>query len=295
MRANPGLVVIGAVLICAPRWRAAGQEEEPQLEQPGSKPPNERDQRILDLFTASRKSFTKDGRLRLEYDFETKQQDLVEDWKPEMKPQVQRLRWSRGSEGTPSTVEDGIVIGDYGEWIHEAVFLADGLEVTVDQMNVSPFKSGSIQAVVLYNEKKKLSLGVNAGAQAVVLKGSKFAKPPIPRNERTVTSCQRFKAGLRMRGTTLECVYEGRKQSDTADNLKFTDGFDRGRVGLAWSGSIQCWIFNVTMEGRLDPEWTARALGETGGTKAEKKKAVATGKAPAKEKAAKKTDPAAKP
>jgi hypothetical protein len=294
MRTILGPVVIGVVVLGSPGRPVVGQQDEPQLEPAGEKL-SERDQRILDLFVASRKSFTKDGRLRLEYDFETKQQDLVEDWKPDLKPQVQRIRWSRGAEGTPSTVEDGIVIGDYGEWFHEAVFLTDGLEVTVDQMNLSPFKPGSIQAVVLYNEKKKMSLGVNAGAQAVVLKGWKHAKNPIPRNERPVTSCQRFKAGLRMKATTLECVLEGRKLSDTAQNVKFTDGFDRGRVGLAWSGSIQCWIFNVVMEGRLDPEWTAKALGEVVDSKAEKKKAGPKEKAQPKEKVAKKTAPAAKP
>jgi hypothetical protein len=250
---------------------AEEKKDKAKKEDADVKQPNERESRILELFTATKKNFTKDGRLQLVYSFETRQQDLVEDWSPALDAKNPRIRWTRPGEYTWSALEYGIIIGDYGEWMHEATFLADGLEVTVDQSNAAAYKAGTISAAVLYNDKKKLSLGVNAGAQAVVLKGFRLAKPPIPRAERKVLSNQRYKAGYRIKGSVIECILNGSKLGDTADNVKFTDGFDRGRVGLAWSGSVQSFIHQVTIKGTLDPEWVQKALGEIDTSKADKK------------------------
>ena len=90
----------------------------------------ERENRILELFSSTSKKFNGEA-IELVYSFETKQEDLVSDWKPDMRPNDLRIRWSRGLEGTWTTVEDGIVLGDNGEWLHKAVFLPD-VEMEVD-------------------------------------------------------------------------------------------------------------------------------------------------------------------
>jgi len=50
--------------------------------------------------------------------------------------------------------------------------------------------------------------------------------------------------------------------ADTAKSPGFTSGFDNGHIGLSWGGSIQCFVFNITFSGRLDPDWRAEQLGE---------------------------------
>jgi hypothetical protein len=77
----------------------------------------------------------------------------------------------------------------------------------------------------------------------------------------------------------IECILNGSKLSDTAENVKFTEGFDRGRVGLAWSGSVQSFIHQVTIKGTLDPEWVQKALGEVDTSKTDKKKTKTVKKA----------------
>jgi hypothetical protein len=141
---------------------------------------SERDSQIMGLFTASQKSI-KDGRVRLVYNFESQGQELPDDWRPALDPKNMRVRWLRGMEGTPTSIEHGICIGDYGEWIHEAVFLPEGMEVTVDLMNYSPYKQGSVCGPTFVNEKKKMSLGSNMGHQIICLRGWKPAKPPHPK------------------------------------------------------------------------------------------------------------------
>jgi hypothetical protein len=229
-------------------------------DEPAAPAPTAEEQRLLGLFTASTKKIDK-GRLTLVYDFESQQKDLVFDWKPDFDEKNMRMRWARGIEGTATTVEHGIVIGDFGEWIHKGVFLADGLEVTVDTLSVAQWKPGNVCGPVLFNEKKKQSLGVSAGFQCVVLRGFKLAKKPHPAKEQALTVNQRYTQGFKIARNVLEAYYGQKKMNDTVSLPKFTEGFDKGHVGLAWSGSVQSFVFKVTISGRLDPEWVAKQLG----------------------------------
>ena len=257
-----GLLLILASPPVLPNPRPA----EPAPQDPDGKPStadknlSERQKKILDLFSATRKSF-KEGRLVLEYDFETQNQDLPDDWQPALNPSNMRIRWARGLEGTYSTVEHGIVVGDYGEWIHKAVFLPE-VEVEVDQLAVSQYKAGNIFAPVFYSDKKKLSLGANAGFQVVCLKGWKLAKQPLQKEERSTQANSRYPIGYKFKRGVFETYLRGKKQNDTSANPKYTAGFDSGHVGLAWSGSVQFFVFKVTIQGALDPAWIAKELKE---------------------------------
>jgi hypothetical protein len=226
--------------------------------------PTEREKKVLALFNATTKRF-KDGKISLEYSFEGRQaaaDDLVNDFRPALSETRNRVRWSKAAEGYWSTnYEQGLLIGDYGEWLHKAAFLND-VEMKVTMVRVSAVRPGTLVATVFHNPKKKLSIGVNSGYQAVCLKGWAQAKPPHPKTDKPLPqSHQRFTAGYRLNGKVLESQLNNRKTSDTAAAPKFTDGFDTGHPGLAWSGA-QCFILNLTIEGRLDPDWVAAQLGE---------------------------------
>ena len=75
---------------------------------------------------------------------------------------------------------------------------------------------------------------------------------------------ERFWVGYKYDGKVFECYHANRKTSDTSKSPKFTDGFDSGHAGLAWGGSIQSFVFKVTIEGKLDPDWVAKQLNESG-------------------------------
>lgn len=244
-------------------------------------------EKLLELFSASEKKFEGD-RIVLVYEFERRAEDLVSDWKPDLKPNDMRIRWARGIEGTATTVEYGLILGDYGEYLHKAVFLPD-IEVEVDWLPVSPHKAGNLVAPIFSNDKKKRAIGANAGSQAICIAARKHAKPPIPRTERTVVANTRYKVGYTFDGTRLECRLNGRKTADTLSAPKFTEGFDKGRVGLAWSGSVQYFLFKVTMKGKLDPAWVDAQLGTKTAAKKDPTPGAAT-KAPPTGKTTKKTE-----
>jgi len=241
-----------------------GKKDEKGKSAPFSYVPTDREKKVLDLFNATSKRF-KDGRISLDYNFEGRQaasDDLVNDWKPALSETRQRIRWSKAAEGYwTANYEQGLLIGDYGEWLHKAIFLPD-VEMKAIVVRVSQVRPGTMLATVFHNEKKKLSIGVNSGYQAVCLKGWAPAKAPYPKADRPMPqSHQRFTIGYRLNGKVLESQLNNRKTSDTAGAPKFTDGFDSGHPGLAWSGA-QCFILSVSIEGRLDPDWVAAQLGE---------------------------------
>ncbi len=228
----------------------------------------EREKSILELFKANEKTFRK-GRIYLKYDFERQIEDLVEDWSPTLAQAGMRVRWARGIEGMPTTVEHGIILGDYGEWIHKAVFVRD-LEVQADILSVARYKIGNILGPVFFSEKKKRSIGANAGSQIMSLAGWKHAKPPLGK-ERVIPSCDRHVIGYKYEGNLFETYVGKKKLNDTLKFPKLTDGMESGHVGMAWNGSIQCFLYSVTIEGTLDPAWVAKQLGESVPPKEEKK------------------------
>jgi len=108
-------------------------------------------------------------------------------------------------------------------------------------------------------------------------RGSVPPREPFPKNEKPIPLNQRHTVGYKLKGKVLESYLNNKKTSDTSTLPKFTDGFDTGQVGFSWSGSVQSFLFKVTMEGRLDPDWVAKQLGDKP-EKAEKGKKAAGAK-----------------
>jgi len=274
--------------LCAAFSSALSQDEPPEKDDEGEEGedepgPTEREKKVLALFKASKAYFEK-GRLILTYDFETKRDDLVEDWTPRPEDTKKRIRWS-GKEGPTRQSKDkkgnkievyvpGMVIADYGQWTHKAVFLPD-VEVEVTLYSMAQPRAGTIVAATFGSEKKKRALGVNGGYQAVCLGGAKPAhlKPPLPAADRPLTREVRQTIGFRYNGKLWESYKDGKKTGDTSGSPKFTEGFGPGQVGLAWNGQVVCFIHRVTIKGKLDADWVSAALGEkesdtkTGGKK----------------------------
>ena len=244
--------------------------------------PTEREKKVLALFKASKASFQQ-GRLVLTYDFETKNDELVLDWSPRPEDTKKRIRWS-GKEGPTRPSKDkqgkkievyvpGMVIADYGQWTHKAVFLPD-LEVEVTIYSMAQPRAGTVVAATFGSEQKKRALGVNGGYQAVCVGGAKPAhlKPPLPAADRPLVRELRQTIGFHYNGKLLESYKDGKKTGDTSGSPKFTEGFGPGQVGLAWNGQVVCFIHRVTIKGRLDPDWVSAALGEKGDPKTGGKK-----------------------
>jgi hypothetical protein len=265
-----GLILLLAV-IADPFWRGAiraqeaegektdGTDEESTSDFKSAKDLSESDRRILDLFKATEKRFEKDGKIYLRYDFERMKEDLVDDWSPDLKAAKNRVRWARRLEGTLTSIEHGIIVGDHGEWIHEAVFRSD-VVVDVDFMCVSQHKPGNILGPVFWSEKKKQSIGANFGQQVMCLKGFKPAKPLYPPQQKPVLANTRQVMGFKYDGKVLEATTKKKRMADSEKVPKFADGMDTGHVGLAWNGAVQGFIFSVTIEGFLSPEWVSKQL-----------------------------------
>lgn len=266
------------------------EDTEKESEKPETaKGPTEREKKILELFNASSKEFDR-GQILLSYNFESRKDDEVLDWSPLDSSLKSRIHWAtsgemeflREDEGYslgPKLADGGIVLADFGEWKHKGVFLPD-LEVNVDMMNVAAPRAGTIICSTFFSKKKKLSLGASGGSQIMTLNGWKPSKPH-PKTEKVPVRRLRQDLGYKLKGRTFESYLNGKKAADSSTLSKFTDGFDVGQVGMAWSGSVKVFVFGITIRGRLDPDWVSEQLGE----KTDKAKPAEKGKS-GKDKAA---------
>ena len=236
--------------------------------------PTEREEKVLSLFSATDKKFN-DGKLTLIYDFKSKDDPLLADWKPTLEQARPRVRWSLPQEGPlmSGLDEEGfrikyyrgcLVLADNGQLLHKAVFLSEAA-MTVRLCNMAQPRSGTIFAPVFYNEKRKAALGANGGCQLVILKGARpaNARSPIPVMEQPLPRSVVFQIGYRYSKGVLEALKDERMVIDTSGSPKFAEGFETGRTGIAWNGSVQCFVLYIVIEGKLDPDWVSRELKET--------------------------------
>ena len=59
----------------------------------------------------------------------------------------------------------------------------------------------------------------------------------------------------------FECYKNGKKTADSTEAPKLTKDIDTGRAGVVWNGTVQCLIYSITIEGKLDSDWIAKELG----------------------------------
>ena len=83
----------------------------------------------------------------------------------------------------------------------------------------------------------------------------------------------RHKKGFPYRDQASDTMSGNRSAATSRDRESMTKGLDTpGHVGIAWNGSVQCYIFSIRIIGKLDPKWVAEQIGEAPEEPPKKKK-----------------------
>jgi hypothetical protein len=285
-------VVLFLAIVSPSLAPAQDEDEEDEPKKPREERdagPTEHEKLILDKFNATSKGF-ENGQVVLTYNFENREENEVLDWDPIDTALNSRIHWATSGELTQLNREQGyttqltryadggMVLSDYGLWKHKAMFLSD-LEVSVEVINVASPRAGTVLCSTFFSPKKKSSIGVNSGLQVVGMTGWKTTKGPWPKGDKALTRLLRQTFGYKYSNRVLESYLNNKKVADSSAAGKLTEGFDVGQVAMAWNGSIKTFVLNITIRGRLDPDWVSAQLGEKSKAEAEKKKdKPATGK-----------------
>ncbi len=216
---------------------------------------------VLPHFHATSAEITDEGRVRLVYDFSTKDIDLLADWTPAMKDTKRRIRWSQGYEGTWTTVEDGLIIADRGTFLHTAEWDGD-VELSVDFLSMSSSDRKDLLSTIYVWDKGKKVVGSQVGRQC--LKLSKTLAPkgrPIPAEPLSQLAVEdRVTFGMRMRDGVISAMQSGRVTASSAEDEKFVEEPGPGQAGLAWNGRVNGFVFRIVIEGRLSAEWVSKHI-----------------------------------
>ena len=178
---RPSISFIFLVLVMLSTVVTFGQTSDDGKPDEARKPAAPKLEVLNELFSASKVEILEDGRVRLTYDFETKEDELLQDWTPDISTTRNRIRWSRGYEGTFSTVEDGLVIADEGIFLHKG-FWKDNVKVEVSYLSMANTGKNDLIAAVFAYDKGRRVVGSNMGSQCVRLSNKlKHKGAPIPR------------------------------------------------------------------------------------------------------------------
>jgi hypothetical protein len=219
--------------------------------------------KIKDLFSATEVEFDEQGRLSIQYDFESGDQALSADWGPDIKSFKKRVRWSRGWEGGGAYAyrDHTIVIAEHGIWLHKAVWRDVEMDVEF-QMITEIMKPGDIVAAVYVWDKNRRIVGSNIGEQCVKLNSAlKPAANPIPRKHPLLTSGEERIFGFKLKDGVLTATHKGRATADTSESKKFLKKLAPGHAGFAWRGTyMKGYLIKITFKGNLDDEWLSEKL-----------------------------------
>ncbi len=240
---------IGVALVCADR-PMIGEETE------GSGAPTAEQQleeKLKSAFRATTVSVGEGGVATIVYDFESKNTDLTADWLPGIDQMERRVRWARGDEGTFRTVEHGIIIADHGIWMHKALW--KNLTMSVRYLSMSALQGGHLLVAGFAYNKEKSIAGGNFGHQCVRLNGERLADKPIPEAFPGSVAEKEYNFGMELKDGVLYATKDGKHTADTEEKPKFLKDLSPGRAALVWKGRVNGFVFKITLEGTLDPEW----------------------------------------
>ncbi|MEM7261661.1 MAG: hypothetical protein AAF488_06690 [Planctomycetota bacterium] len=210
---------------------------------------------IADRFNATEVCFKEDGRVSLRYEFESKNEALLDDWQVRAKKR-QAVRWSQRYEGSTTHSHDGLIIADSGAFLHNANWL--DAKVELDYLSIAGTRSQDLLAAVFVFDKGRRAVGSHIGEQCVQLKGLKRTSKCIPRkNEATLAHDRRVRFGFELDKGVVKSTLNGVPTNDSHKDPKFTRKLTPGKSGLVWQGRVQGFILDLTIEGRLDPKWIA--------------------------------------
>ena len=241
----------------APTTPAANEESKKKAENSQASENSEATSEQLEvLFHATSSEVLEEGRVRLVYNFESKDGSLLQDWSPDIESTKRRIRWSQGMEGTFDTVEDGLVIADRGVFLHKGTWSPD-VKVQVDYLSMANGAEKDLLATIYSYDRNKRIVGSQIGVQCVRLsKQLKRKGKAIPRRlTDLLPSSQKINFGMELKDEVFSSLRSGSKRADTAGEKKFLQKLQSGKVGLAWRGNVNGFIFKITIEGKLDHDW----------------------------------------
>ena len=207
-------------------------------------------QAIADLFTATKVTFGEKGTIRLEYDLKSMDDGLLEDWRPAKEKSKRTIRWAE-------RWDEGLMVAMTGNWTHKAIFAGD-VETHVDARSYSLMREGDYFTLGLVTPKGKTMVGTNLGKQCLRLVGTKIARA-IPTKFPKSTVRQDLKFGMRIKEGVLYALRGKSTAVNSRESTKFMKKVDKGRIGFRWKGQVQMCLYKVTIEGKLDEAWLAKA------------------------------------
>ncbi|MFN0059481.1 MAG: hypothetical protein ACKVX7_13575 [Planctomycetota bacterium] len=225
-----------------------------QVSREDGQPLSDAERAIAERFHATEVVFKADGRVSLLYDFESMDPELLADWSPSLDKMNKTARWSRDGEGSWRTVNHGLVIADKGLLVHAARWIDVTCEV--DCLSVSGSRDGDLLAAVYCYDKGKQIYGSNFGTQLVRLTGRGAPVNAIPKvcPSRCVGD-KRFSFGYRYAAGALVTQHSKRDVLSSDGHDGFLKKSQPGQAGICWSGRMQCFVFQVRLEGKLDEDW----------------------------------------
>jgi len=258
------LAVVAALAAPAPAQEGAAgtAPKSPEASPPAEPAPLILDEAALQsYFQASALEITEAGRVKLTYDFSTKDSNLLVDWLPKIADTKRRIRWSMGLEGTFSTVEDGLIIADEGTFLHRAKWEKD-VELTLDYLSMSGHDKNDLLAAVYLWDQGKQIVASQVGEQCLRLAKNLAPKgkpiPAMPLGQ--LTGEERRSFGVRVRDGIVSALRGGSAVASSEGKPDFAKEIAAGQVGLAWRGRVNGFIFKITIEGKLNPEWVKKEI-----------------------------------
>ncbi|MFN0060040.1 MAG: hypothetical protein ACKVX7_16405 [Planctomycetota bacterium] len=237
--------------------------ETPPAEPPSGSDAAARLKEISRLFSATEVKFAEDQQtVIITYDLSTSETMAGEDFSPPVEKTNNRIRWARDHEGYSTFVGRGIMIAEYGVWLHKAVWAQDvAMDVEFHYLS-EIMKPRDIIAAVYAWDKGKRIVGSNVGRQCIKLSPDvKLSGPPIPEDAQIMRADEKRVFGFKLQHGVLAATVGGRKTVDTDSKPKFLSKPESGSVGLAWRGEYcKGAVTKITITGKLDKEWLAKQL-----------------------------------
>lgn len=249
------LVLLVALILLG----AGPQDSEEKKDDPGKKPVEEQEKfnqeqrkAILELFTATKKTLSRGGKLRLEYVFSTEADDaLVADWTPQVQSVQAPIRWAGRYEGW---VYQGVMLADKGTWLHKGMWAKD-LTMDVECRSYAQTGRGDYLVAAIFDAKGKRALGSNFGKQLVTLGGLRIAKV-VPKTFPVAPAEKLIKFGFTVKDGTFIARRNSRDTKLSGSHKKFK----AFRAGFRWKGRVQANIHTVVLEGTLDEGWLLKKI-----------------------------------
>jgi hypothetical protein len=211
---------------------------------------------LRDYLKPTSMDFSKDGQVRLSFDFLVKSEDHETIFTPTIKKGLQgEFRWSVPSEedwisytdGTKKMELAGLRIGNRGMALLNCWF-KDEVSIEIEYQQMITQNVRQVMAVIFYGDKKD-AVGSDFGAQCVSFKGGK--KGEVKGSREAFLTLQKYKLKLDVGSGEYRASRNGKVK---ASSKYAPEAFASGRVGILWEGGLAGIITGMEVKGKVDAE-----------------------------------------